>query len=96
MNIYKNLKNLINSLLETGVVPDVLKTWEIVPTRKIANKNKSAVSNNNNKINENAVYLQFTKFLNGNNVISEFQSGFRERHRCEKTIYFIFNEWRVT
>ena len=91
-NIYptieKPLINLINSSLEQGIFPDVLKMSTVIRIQKKENAvNASDLRPINNlpiieKILKKVVYAQLLEFIVKNNIISKHQSGFRKGHSC--------------
>lgn len=109
MNILKNtfhsiqnpLLHLINSSLETGVVPSQFKISTVIPVPKVTNSRK--VSNLRpinmliavDKILEKCVYLQLLEFIEKNDIFSERQSGFRKNHSCETAIQGVIDEWKL-
>lgn len=94
------LINIINSSLLLGIVPNKLKLSTIVPIRKIAaTKNAEEFRPINmlaslDKIMEKIVYTQLIDFVTTNNILTQYQSGFREGHSCESAFQFIINDWK--
>ena len=74
---------LINKSISEGVVPDELKLAKVKPLFKkndrLRPENYRPVSILSivSKILEKSVYIQLEKFLKSNNILYEFQSGFR-------------------
>ena len=103
-NIYptieKPLINLINSSLEQGIFPDVLKMSTVIPIQKKENAvNASDLRPINTlpiieKILEKVVYAQLLEFIVKNNIISKHQSGFRKGHSCETAIQCVLDDWK--
>nr|CAI5835542.1 unnamed protein product [Callosobruchus analis] len=92
MFIFKNcfdqvadpLLNLINSSLEKGIFPDVLKVATITRIKKVANSiNAEDLRSINTlpaieKILEKVAYIQLKQFITSNNSLCKFQSVFRD------------------
>lgn len=94
------LLNLINLSLSTGRVPQSFKISLIVPIPKVINTNLAEQLRPVNmlpfceKVLELAVYNQITSFINDNNIICSYQSGFREFHSCESALQLIISEFK--
>lgn len=92
------LLNLINLSLSKGQVPTMFKTSLIVPIPKINNTNLAEELRPVNmlpfcnKILELAVYNQIIQYINNNNILSPYQSGFREHHSCESTLQLVMSD----
>lgn len=103
-NTFDNLKypllNMINSSLEVGQVPDLLKVSTIIPIPKVS-KSKSASDLRPinllctlDKILEKVVYLQLLSYIEQNAILSDFQSGFRTKFSCETAVQGVLEDWR--
>lgn len=94
------LLHLINSSLETGNIPEHFRTSTVVPIRKVEGTHDCAQFRPINmlpvleKILEKIVYKQIMHFVMNRKLLSEFQSGFRERHSCETALQTVLQEWR--
>lgn len=103
-NTFESIKypllNIVNSSLEVGQVPDLLKVSTIIPIPKIS-KSKSAgdfrpinLLCTIDKILEKVVYVQLVEYVAQNNILSDFQSGFRAKFSCETAIQGVLEDWR--
>lgn len=94
------LLHLINTSLETGKVPNKLKTSVVVPIQKVLNTNKSWELRPINtlpcvdKILEKIIYNQLLDYLNTNNILIPNQSGFRPKHSCESSLQLTVTKWK--
>ena len=92
--ISKQLADLFNLYLMTGVLSSVLKTAKIVPVFKkdstldYSNYRPISLSSNAEKILENREYKRLYTFLKSNNVIYNLQFVFREEY---STSYSLIN-----
>lgn len=99
-SLKKPLLHCINSSLEKGMFPDCIKTSTIVPIKKVSNSNKAENLRPVNmlptveKILEKVVYIQLKNFITENNLLSSYQSGFREKYNCETALQFVINQWK--
>ncbi|KAJ8979990.1 hypothetical protein NQ317_016653 [Molorchus minor] len=46
------------------------------------------------KILEKVVYLQILEYVTKNQLICNYQSGFRENHSCESALQCVINDWK--
>lgn len=94
------LLNLINLSLEKGVMPECYKNSIVVPIPKIPNTNLAEQLRPVNmlpfceKILELAVYNQVINYINSNNILCTYQSGFRGKHSCETALQLVTSEWK--
>lgn len=94
------LLNIVNTSLETNIVPANLKISVVTPIPKVSNAGKAAELRPINmlstveKVLERVVYGQLIQFLEGNNLLSSVQSGFRERHSCETALQCVLDDWK--
>lgn len=94
------LLNIINSSLEIGAIPTLLKVSTIVPIQKIKGAVKSEDFRPINmlptieKILEKVVYNQLMDFITEHNILVEYQSGFRKSHSCESALQYLLYEWK--
>ena len=92
--ISKQLADLFNLYLMTGVLSSVLKTAKIVPVFKkdstldYSNYRPISLSSNAEKILENREYKRLYTFLKSNNIIYNLQFVFREEY---STSYSLIN-----
>jgi len=98
--ISDTLLNIVNSSLESGIVPMSLKISTIIPVRKVDKTIKAEEYRPINmlsafeKILEKTVYLQIIEYVKETKILNDFQSGFRENFSCESALQFVLNEWR--
>ncbi len=87
--ISKPLTLIINQSLSTGIFPDTLKLAKVKPIYKKGNK--SSLNNYRpisllptiSKVFERVLYTQIYQYFNTNNLLSDQQYGFREKHSTE-------------
>ena len=93
--LIKPVNDIVNLSIQTGIVPCELKNARVVPLFK---KNKrSDVSNYRpvsilsvvSKILEKAVYVQLEGYLVNNNLLYEFQSGFRSKFSTDTCLSYL-------
>ena len=100
-NIKEPLLNLINSSIETGKVPTLLKVSTIIPIEKTKGAVKADdfrpvnMLSTTEKILEKVVNKQLLEFINLNIILIENQSGFRKHHSCETTMQNILHDWKL-
>merc|ERR1712240_505693 len=81
--------HIINLSLETGIVPNELKSAIVKPLYKksrrldVGNYRPVSILPIISKIMERAVYVQMEKHLKDNNILYEFQSGFRTSYSTD-------------
>ena len=84
--ISKQLADLFNFSFVTGVFPSVLKTAKVAPVFKkdskldYSNYRPISLLSNVEKILEKLMYKRLYTFLNSNNIIYNFQFGFRQQY----------------
>lgn len=91
--------DLINDSLDLGTFPRCLKKTVVVPKPKV----KGTTDPNQlrpinmchtiDKIIETLVKEQLDDHLRGNQLISEYQSAYREKHSCETALNLVLNSW---
>ena len=92
--------NVINLSLEKGVMPECYKTSIVVPIPKVPNTNLAEQLRPVNmlpfceKILELVVYNQIIDYVNSNNILCTYQSGFRGKHSCETALQLVISEWK--
>ena len=94
------LLNIVNTSLETGRVPSLLKISTIIPIPKVASPTKPEQCRPINllpvvdKILEIIVSEQLREYVEKNNILFVGQSGFRQNHSCETALQFVCAKWR--
>lgn len=87
------LSFLVNVCLETGIFPDDLKVAKVKPIykkgdeREIKNYRPIALLNNFSKIFEKAIYNRLIGFFETENLLSDFQNGFRKEKSTIRAVY---------
>ena len=83
---------IYNQSIETGIVPNVMKVSRVTPVYK-----NGDVTNTGNyrpisalspfsKVFERLIYNQLNNFLEKNNILYQYQFGFRKGHSTEQAI----------
>lgn len=101
---WEELKNplvhIINSSIEKCTVPKRLKISVIIPIRKVK---KTVLCEEFRPINtlpavekilEKVIYSQVERHVREKDVLSKFQSGFREKYSCETALQCVVSEWK--
>ena len=92
--------HIVNHSLTTGIFPGDLKEALIRPSIKSEDLDREILKNYRpisnlpflSKVIEKCVAIQLNDYLEENNLISKFQSGYRKYHSCETATTRIFND----
>ncbi|KAL3277357.1 hypothetical protein HHI36_012707 [Cryptolaemus montrouzieri] len=94
------LLNFVNSCLRTAELPTDLKCSIIIPVPKV-NAPKGPVDFRPinllpvlEKVLEIIVYEHLIKFIEKNDILFPFQSGFRKNHSCESACQLVCTKWK--
>lgn len=91
--------DIINNSIETGVFPEKWKSSTITPVPKVDNTTLCDEFRPINtvptyeKVLELVVKDQLVQYCENNNVIVQYQSGFRSKHSCESVINSVSDIW---
>ena len=83
---------ILNQAIASGIVPDVLKISRVTPIYKSEsptdpnNYRPIATLSSFSKVMEKIVYEQLLSHLNNQNILFEYQFGFRKDHSTEQAI----------
>lgn len=92
--------NLINKSLRKGTFPRNWKTSTVVPIEKITGTINSEEFRPINivapyeKLLELCVNKQIVQYLETNNILSEYQAGFRNNNSCESALQTLIFHWK--
>lgn len=96
--VIPSLEEIINLSLNSSAVPRLWTDAAVTPVPKIPNPKSPTdfrpicISSPAAKILEKAVYHQTVTYLNDNNVLDKYQSGFRPAHNCTTALVHIHDE----
>ena len=97
--ICKSLATIFNKSVDTGIFPTGPKLAKVTPIHKANDKDNLnnyrpiSVLSSIAKVFERIVFNQFYTYLNQNNLLSKFQSGFRPFHSTATALLDATNEW---
>ena len=97
--ISESLAIIFNKTIDTGLFPTKLKTAKVTPVHKANDKDNVnnyrpiSVISTVAKVYERIVFDQLYNYLNRNNLLSKFQSGFRPNHSTATAMLDATNEW---
>ena len=98
-NIVLPLTSIINNSIRTGIFPDKLKEAKVIPIFKSSDRSDPnnyrpiSILPTLSKIFERHLTNQIKHFLQENNIIHKYQSGFREKHSCHTALTRIIDDW---
>ena len=78
------LKDLFNASFHTGIFPHVFKITRVTPIHKKGDKSSPlnyrpiSITHNISKIFEKLILMQITEYLSSNNLLNDYQFGFRK------------------
>ena len=94
------LRNICNTIFETGIYPNILKLAKVIVIHKkgskaiVSNYRPISLLSNVNKIFEKLIYKRLYGFLETNDSIYDLQFGFREKHSAADALITIVD--RIT
>ena len=94
------LSFIVNTSLKNGIFPSQLKSSILRPSLKKPDLDSEVIGNYRpisnlaflSKILEKCVFNQLSCYLQSNNLLSKFQSGYRKFHSCETATLRIHND----
>ncbi len=98
-SVLPSLLSIINGSVQTGIVPSCLKKAVVQPLLKITNLDPTELNNYRpisklpflHKVLEKVVLNQISLYLNSNDILDPFQSGFRTKYRTESALLRVVN-----
>lgn len=99
--IKEEFSDIINKSLSEGCFPEEWKTSTVIPIPKIGEPKKASEYRPINmlpiyeKVLEIVIKKQTEGYLENNNIITEYQSGFRKKYSCEIAIQVVIDEWKL-
>lgn len=94
------LKGIINNSMKTGTFPDTWKESIIIPVPKKPKAKHPVDFRPINtmlsceKLLEKTVKDQLVKYVETNNLLSQCQSGYREKFSCESALNLVLSKWK--
>ena len=98
--ILQPLLNIFDSSLQSGVFPDAWKSAFVRPLPKclppleVSHLRPISILCATSKIFESIVFNQISEFIDSNNLLDPFQSGFRKRHSTHTALVAIVDDIR--
>jgi hypothetical protein len=93
------LLDVINTSLESGLVPEEWKVSTVVPVPKVSGTNRACELRPINmlpiveKVLEGVVMDQLKDYIKKNGYLAAEQSGFREGHSTETAVQLVVSNW---
>ena len=93
------LANIINRSLDEGIFPSLWKAAKVVPIFKsgsktgVNNYRPISVLSIMSKVMERHVHNHFVKYLDGHDLLTPYQSGFRKNHSCNTCLTNLTDKW---
>ena len=97
--IASSLTHIFNLVISTGIIPNDWKCARVTPIHKAdsrvdpANYRPISVLSVIAKLFEKAIFNQVYSYLNENNLLSRYQSGFRPMHSTLTALIDISDTW---
>ena len=97
--IAKSLCSIVNTSIRPTIFPSDWKVAKIIPLHKgnekdeINNYRPISILSSISKILERLIHDQLYEYLTKNNLLSEYQSGFRRFHSTTTSLLDATNEW---
>ena len=94
--IAKPVTYLVNLTISTGLIPTEWKDARVTPIFKsgarndVNNYRPISVLPPVSRIMERAIQVQLLAFLTEHDLLSDYQSGFREKHSTETAVVYIW------
>ena len=94
--IAKPITYLVNLTISTGLIPTEWKDARVTPIFKsgarndVNNYRPISVLPPVSRIMERAIQVQFLAFLTEHDLLSDYQSGFREKHSTVTAVVYIW------
>lgn len=94
------LLSIVNRSLQYGEFPETWKVTKITPIEKILRTKHCEEFRPINSLNtfekilEKVVKEQLEKYIEENDILSKYQSGFRKNFSCETTVNYVINRWK--
>lgn len=99
--VIKPLKHILNTCISSSQFPEAWKSGIIVPIPKKANSSEPSDYRPINllpffgKIFERLMFNQMLDFIQFNQKLSKWQSGFRNKHSCESAVLKVTSDFRA-
>ena len=93
--IVSSLTHIFKLVISTGIIPNDWKSARVTPIYKADSKNYRPISvlSVKGKLFEKAIFNQVYAYLNENNLLSKYQSGFRPMHSTLTALIDITDNW---